>query len=200
MLQLVIDSFSFVENLGSYKMLFTFDGYKVKEAEKVTSNSYRNGVISDEMIPRYEQYIENVEQWVKSDPRFNAELLVLEERHGFGFAVKRALEQVNTKYVMVVQHDRTFIKSFDILPLLQILDTPEEEVNYIGFITTSTLNHLERIRGRLGAKGPPPDLSWARPKEAHGVTLLPLLQWFDSTHVCTTAYYRDFVFGPGGGW
>ena len=36
-------------------------------------------------------------------------------------------------------------------------------------------------------------------EEGDGLRLLPLLQWYDSTHLCGTAHYRDFVFGERGG-
>ena len=32
-----------------------------------------------------------------------------------------------------------------------------------------------------------------------GLRLMPLVQWYDSTHVCATAHYRRFVYGPEGG-
>ena len=40
----------------------------------------------------------------------DTEVLELPERCGFGFAVKSALAHVRTPYVLVVQHDRFFMR------------------------------------------------------------------------------------------
>ena len=46
------------------------------------------------------------------------EVLVLDEWHGFSFAVKAALDLVSTPYVLVVQHDHVFVRAW---PLASIL-------------------------------------------------------------------------------
>jgi len=198
MIEKVLESLELVEDIQNCRIIFVFDGYKIRDDSKITSASCRSGIISNSMIPLYEQYIENIRILIQSQDKYsNSHMLILEERHGFGYAVKKGLELVDTEFVMVVQHDRTFQKPFSMYPLLKILClSSDAQVNYIGFITTSTLNHVERLKSRLGSHGKPPDLSWAVPLNTNGVTLLPLLQWYDSTHVCRTDFYRDFVFGP----
>lgn len=37
-------------------------------------------------------------------------VLELSDRHGFGLAVRVALKEVRTPFVMVVQHDRSFMR------------------------------------------------------------------------------------------
>jgi hypothetical protein len=46
-------------------------------------------------------------------------VLELEERNGFWFAMREALPLVTTPYLIVVQHDRTFLRG-DAAPLQQL--------------------------------------------------------------------------------
>ena len=60
----------------------------------------------------------------------------LAERNGFGFAVKNALPLVETEFVMVVQHDRNFERSFDLAGVLDVFDE-HKDVMYMGLPTSS---------------------------------------------------------------
>ena len=100
------------------------DGYKLKEGP-LKNSAWRNGQIAPAHVALYEEYIAGIRDLCTSDLAFrNAEALVLEERHGFGFAVKRALERVVTPCVMVLQHDRRFVQPVPLLPLVQVLLRP----------------------------------------------------------------------------
>ena len=67
-------------------------------------------------------------------------------------------------------------------------------MKYIGFTCAQTLDHIHKMRSRFSKAEL--DVSWCAPRPHGPVQLVPLLQWYDSTHVCTTQYYRDFVFAP----
>lgn len=47
-----------------------------------------------------------------------AKILELGERNGFGFAMKEGLKEVTTPYVIVVQHDRNFKDSADVVQVV----------------------------------------------------------------------------------
>jgi hypothetical protein len=63
-------------------------------------------------------------------------MLRLKERNGFGFAVKNALDSVDTEFVMVVQHDRDFVSTFDLKGVLEIFDSCPD-VMFMGLPTSS---------------------------------------------------------------
>ena len=70
------------------------------------------GRCTPEAYERYAVFIANVRREA-ADPEhalFGCEVLALGERHGFGLAVKRALEVVLTPYIMVVHHDQRFLR------------------------------------------------------------------------------------------
>jgi hypothetical protein len=154
------------------------------------------------------------------------------------------LELVETKYVCVVQHDRTFLRgpvpvgriiaamnasaawsrseiaSYDsdtcnILPDIgtkvpwketsSASDTGQV-VNSVALLTRSNVNFLRRMSGRPSMRSlcvEAEKLVWT-PSElqvdtGHGGVvgqLVPLLQFYDSTHFALTNWYRDFVFDP----
>merc|ERR1712176_1079645 len=74
------------------------------------------------------------------------------------------------------------------------------EVGYVLLSTGSTLNYPAKQRSKLcksGLKGTEANIEdWAIPLESDGHRLLPCLTWFDSTHICSKAYYVDFIFSP----
>jgi hypothetical protein len=48
----------------------------------------------------------------KRSPFHNTEVIELDERHGYGFALRHALyNYVHTPYACVIQHDRTFMRT-----------------------------------------------------------------------------------------
>ena len=67
--------------------------------------SWYQGKISALEAERYEEYIKQLQRCCTRDMEsessayFRTRLLVLPDRHGFGFAVKSALEEVDTEYV-----------------------------------------------------------------------------------------------------
>ena len=71
-----------------------------------------------------------------------AQLVELEERQGFGFAVKQAMPLVDTPVVLVAQHDRAFFRSVDIYGSVQLLLRFPLRYKYIGFHTKCVCKHL----------------------------------------------------------
>jgi hypothetical protein len=171
-------------------------------------------------------------------PFADMQLLYLKERVGYGFALRSALDLVQTKYILVLQHDRSFIRgpvpasrilaamdasagwtrpSFNaICPIgfpgpaggtvqwkeTSSLSDTGQVLNSVALLTRSTLNHLGRTAGRPSARGlradaerlvrAPPELD----VDGRAGKLVPLLQFYDSTHFALTQWYRNFAFDP----
>ena len=87
----------------------------------------------------------------------HCELVELEEHHGFGFAVRRAMfHHVFTPMVLIVQHDRTFTRSAEFLcdVARAMLKRGEDgEVGYVLLPITSTNNYKLQWRTKLGQAG-----------------------------------------------
>ena len=89
-----------------------------------------------EEAQRYHQFIERLrEKSAESsceDAFFGSHVLSLSDHHGFGFAVKAALNHITTDYVLVVQHDQEFIAGFDLEALLETMSLHSGVVKYVG--------------------------------------------------------------------
>lgn len=165
------------------------DGYKLAGGR----SNPKAGKISALEAERYEEYIKQLQRCCTRDMEsessayFRTRLLVLPDRHGFGFAVKSALEEVDTEYVLVVQHDQEFIAPFD-LPMVLCTMTQHREVKYVGLSSVSTLKYDDMVRSKFG-------ISISRNTE-FGIPLLPLIFFYDKPHICRADYYRE-ILGAG---
>jgi len=123
------------------------------------------------------------------DTFFNTELLVLERKHGFALAVRRALELVTTPYVLVVQHDRVCCRPFGLEKILASMKTFSfRKVNYICLGVTATSKY-----GRTGMhfKMDVRDATITIPNS--NMFAVPLFFWFDTSHICRTNFYLNFA-------
>ena len=97
--------------------------------------------------------------------------------------MKRALEEVKTAFVMVVQHDRDFTRAVSAKTVLEVMH--DSKLPFVGFSTRATQNHARRCRdkGLIGQK----DFEEASKPVFQNETfsILPLLVWYDSTHIAT---------------
>ena len=97
-----------------------------------------------EEADRYHQFIERLREESmasvhgKSSAFVGTHVLSLDGHHGFGFAVKAALAEVKTQYVLVVQHDQEFIAGFDLPAVLETMSRHPEIVKYVGLSSASS--------------------------------------------------------------
>ncbi|KAJ3223664.1 hypothetical protein HK099_000839 [Clydaea vesicula] len=64
--------------------------------------------------------------------KIKLKVLILERRFGFALAVREALKLVETKYILILQHDYAFIEEVDLEILLKCMEF-DNELKYIGF-------------------------------------------------------------------
>jgi hypothetical protein len=186
MLEAVAESLSLVPGLEDCPKIVVCDGVKVKN-KKPKASDYRKGCVDVGGQSDYELFIENVQRLAEQQAGILAgsTVLALKERQGFGFAVKAALEAVTTPWVMVVQHDHKFVRAVDLPGILHCMKQ-NPEVKYVGLLSGTTTKYQLFTESKYSIR--------ITESIKSGLPLLPLLYWYDKTHVCTTAYYRDFVF------
>eukprot|EP00960_Hanusia_phi_P071623 767594-Hanusia_phi.AAC.12 len=199
LIELVLKSFELVKGLSACNKVIVCDGYRIWK-----DCNFRNGRVDEVRLKNYEEYKSNIKKLseLSEGPWQNSKIMELQEHQGFGFAVKAALEMVDTEYVCVVQHDRTFMRPVDFEEIISAMEQQGDRVGYVLLPTSSTRNYAHAQRTRLGQYG----LKGASLIDVEGYAiplaasskLLPCLQWYDSTHVCRTSFYRDFVFGEQG--
>jgi hypothetical protein len=141
MLETVVESLALVPGLANCPKVVVCDGVKVK-AKKPKASDYRKGCVDAGGLSDYELFVENVRALAnkKMGSLAGSNVIVLEERQGFGFAVREALKAVTTPWVMVVQHDHKFVRPVDLPAVLQCMEQ-NADVKYIGFLSGTTTKY-----------------------------------------------------------
>lgn len=218
LLRTAVASFDLVTGLRGCRIIIVADGPQLKPA-----GVYRpkQGFVDADGLARYNEYKANVRRLCGSgEPYFRyAELIALEKREGFGHAVKVGLERAETELVMVVQHDRSFMLPVDLGHAVRSFDA-HPEVNYFMLPTGTVVRYRHTMLTRYGIDtsrhiiynpcGPSccGAATAANESDNHGGErrkqgraegqaehrLVPLLFWFDSTHVARREAYMRIVF------
>ena len=201
----VIDSLEHcAPELAACRTIVVCDGCNVHPRCK-----YRSGMVDQDAFERYQEYKQQLRSVLaeredtRPVPIAGSRFAVLElaTRHGFGYAVRAALDAVSTPLVCVVQHDRTMMRSVDVTEIARAILASDGRVGYVLLPTRATRNYRVQMTSRLGERGVKlgdalEENSWPLPTAAR--CLLPCLQWYDSTHVASVAFYRRlFAAQPG---
>jgi hypothetical protein len=100
------------------------------------------------------QLCEKANQGTRKSPFRNTQVVELEERHGYGFALRHAIRHcVDTPYVCVIQHDRNFMR---ITPVKEVVDAiirdPMQRIKYVGMSMRSNLMYYDIFSGKYGKR------------------------------------------------
>lgn len=136
------------------------DGYRTKNVdEKVTQRhanvkqAMRNGIVTEDQAENYRLYKERLKELCAAagaDSIFcNTRVEELDSRHGYGFALRHALQLVDTPYVCVIQHDRTFMRPTPIRETLAAM-WQHPHIKYVGMSMRSNLMYRDIFRSKYG--------------------------------------------------
>ena len=165
--------------LKACRLIICCDGYKTRERPK-----YRSGQVTQEGGEAYEEFLTRLKKLKLG------EIARCQERQGFGFALRNALTRVRTPYVIVVQHDRNFVREAPIVDIVKCLEKNDAWLKYVLLPTTTVLNYPRYVQSKYQLRIAPQPTDF-------GFALTPLLQWYDSTHICSMRHYREFVYRGG---
>lgn len=177
----VINSFSYVKGLSECPVLIMMDGFNVSATART-----KCGRVTQEMALAYEEYHTRLRSLYCLDPKYQ---IHRSDKHvGFAMSVKAALEMCQTDYAMIVQHDRSFMSPFSELSALLEVFEKHAHVRYIGFPTSTTVNHEHTI-DRYGITSLSEQSAYIELSD--DFILKPLMFWYDSTHVCHVQKYLE---------
>jgi hypothetical protein len=184
MISEVVSSFACADGLSSCRKIIVCDKPLVSDSKKK-----KTGRCTPEEAAMYTEFIDTLQADVKlpGHALYGCEVLDLKERHGFGMAVKRVLEDIETPYIMIVHHDQQFLRRFDCAKILRAM-RESENMKYIGFASPGTLKYKDQGVSKYQLK--------LEERKISGMTFVQLLYWFDRTHICCVDHYRKLVFGP----
>lgn len=189
----IMETFTFAgEEFLSCPKVIICDGYRRKtdNTSKRHGNikqAMRNGLVNDEQAENYLRFKENLKLLCANSnsqsPFYNTIVEELDDRHGYGFALRHALRNcVHTKFVCVVQHDRTFMRKTPVKETVHaMLNNPG--VKYVGMSMRSNLMYRDIFLSKYGKRYQkdfnsmvvrPPELCLA--KETYGLGCGPSLE------------------------
>lgn len=184
MIQAVINSFRRVDGLKDCPLIIVCDGFRFSE-----KSTWKAGKVTEDAAMRYQQYLENLEGllhsgWLPSGTR----LVVLDGRNGQALAVKAGLAQVSTPFVLVHQHDLEFTFDFKLDTVLDVLEDESNNVKYVGMPLLTNLHYEGIAWQHHGVR--------VKPESYLSINLVPIIFWYDSTHITSVQHYNSLVFGP----
>ena len=200
MLEAVVDSFKLVPGLRACRLIVVCDGCNIGKKHRPS-----RGIVSEDAADRYMKFIDALHAAaagndsvegetgspLQESPLQGADILVQSGREGFGFAVKKALESVETEFVMIVHHDQRYRKAFDLPGIIRAMRDYPGIINYCGVLSPGTIGYAKKCAG----KGlPNPD---AATRPLGNATLVPLYVWYDRNHVANVDFYKSNVMGSG---
>ncbi|KAJ1633192.1 hypothetical protein T492DRAFT_983043 [Pavlovales sp. CCMP2436] len=188
LIECLLNSLRFVPDLADAPITLVCDGTKRGESDK-----YKKGICTPDLDLRYREFIRRLRALVASQSKpwcARTSIIELPSRHGFGFAVRQAMISRVSDFVIVLQHDRPFVRGCDIDGVVTAMAAHPAVVKYVCLPTQSTHAHPQLVYGRHQVLLPE--------ARAFGpVSLAPLAFWYDSTHIVQREHYLAFVFGFG---
>lgn len=130
----------------------------------------------------YKLYLENLKNYIKTLNYKNIKLLVSEKHVHLTGVIRNSINYVNTKYILLIQHDLPFIRSFNIDSIMSDMDE-KNEIKYVRFNKRKNIKLIfDSINDLFG-------------KEINGKnnTYTRTPAWSDNNHLCLTSYYKDLI-------
>jgi len=143
------------------------------DTEIILAHDFNNHV-------NYIEYFIKLNEYIKTYSNIK---IVRRKDHGHLTGnIRNALPYVNSKFILVIQHDLPFITMFDIQKVIYDMEE-NDSIKYVRF------NKRKNIRTGFDAAN---DLFGLQVKqENYTYTRTPA--WSDNNHLCLTGYYIDIV-------
>ena len=151
----VFESIAVLAGLGECRKIIVADGVKVRERDK-----FRSGICTPEAMSNYRHYLSRLEALTKTEgsPLRAAEALLALDSARLRARLRQGLMRVATPFVLVAQHDRSFVRPVEVSHVLDVMETANADtvcttsgrVNYVGFPTTTTLSHGSYVASKYG--------------------------------------------------
>jgi hypothetical protein len=162
LLERVFDTFLFCGEEFAYKCrkVIICDGCRQRDESTTKRHtndkqSMRNGIVNNEQSNNYVEFKSNLRRLCQDalpdSPFSRAEVEELEERQGYGFALRHALRHCNicTPYVIVIQHDRTFMRPTPIKDVVRTM-WRHSNIKYVGMSMRSNLLYRDIFISQYG--------------------------------------------------
>lgn len=129
---------------------------------------------------KFIEYLKNLKRYIAN--KKNIKLVVRKSPGHLTGNIRNAFKYVKTEYVLIIQHDFPFIRSFDIE---KIIDDMKEnpELKHIKFNKRANIKiHSNAINDLFGKEVKSSNYTYTRTPS-----------WSDNNHICRSDYYRNII-------
>jgi hypothetical protein len=175
---------------------------------------YKSGKVLEQDLGRYNDYITSLEAFAAAGeaPFRNTKILRCRKYRGFAMAVYECLNFVKTPFVMIIQHDRVLIREFGVRQILDLMLAERSLIKYVGLSNSQSDGQIHQMNSRyridltVGLRilnnGDEDEVTLKRRLLANATLatpkyrriLVPLMFWYDSTHIACVEHYKNFVY------
>jgi hypothetical protein len=135
----------------------------------------------------YLEYFKNLEEYVRTSRFTNIKISIAPEWGHLTRALKYAVSQVQTKYVLVLQHDIHIRREIPVLKLIDLMER-HQHIKHLRFNVRKNLPTFMWWDGYQGGN------TLFAEEEYAGVKLCVTPAWSDQNHLATKEYYENIVF------
>lgn len=129
---------------------------------------------------KYTEYLKNLKTYI-SDKQ-NIKLVVTDSARHLTGSVRNAFNFINTDFVLIMQHDLPFIRSFEIEKAIEDMKN-NPEIKHIRFNKRANINHPRDAFNEL----------FGYQNKSINYTYTRTPQWSDQNHICLSSYYRNLI-------
>jgi glycosyltransferase involved in cell wall biosynthesis len=128
----------------------------------------------------YKEYLKRLRKYISDKP--NIKIVIKKINGGLSENIRNALKYINTKYILIVQHDFPFIRDFEIEKIIEDMET-NLELKYVRFNKRANIKFRSNALNNL----------FGKEVRSHNYTYTRTPSWSDNNHLCRTDYYRNIV-------
>jgi hypothetical protein len=131
---------------------------KVTRKHANFKQALRNGIATATQAENYKEFKKRLREMCDANrdngksPFVNTTVIELDERHGYGFALREAVKyHVKTKYMIVIQHDRIFMRSTPIEETIRAMEHDSTgKIKYVGMSMKSNFMYHDIFLSKYG--------------------------------------------------
>ncbi len=141
----------------------------------------QDGCDDSDVLPTYDRYLHKLERLLDRSP-LNSRIVRNPIRGHLTGNIRNAIQFVDTKYVLMLQHDLPFVTEFEIYPVIEDMEaTPS--FKHIRF------NRRSNVKAKWDAQS---DL-FGKQMQGKNCTYTRTGAWSDQNHLSTVDYYKTIV-------
>ena len=175
--------------LSRCRKLIMCDGFKVRRRSQ-----RKLGVVTDDESMLYRDYVLQIARLCREHDDFRRTRVVrLARRQGSAFAIREALSQARTPFVLIVPHDCVIARPVRLEAVAGAMQAHPERIHYAKLLGPSTTKYADAVLSQYGVRLQPTT------EFGSALCLLPMLRYMDNVALVSVRYLEEEVFVDGTG-